>query len=601
MRPSSSPPTSSWKTSSVTRVPTPAAEGHVLPDPPRGATVGAAPRRRRRRAPGRASSSVGSRPRRKVTGPTPRSRQCTTTPEGFGSGPSSSRSWPRPSPSAPAVRVAGRVRPGRSAPASDRCWPAMLDLEPGRRAHRRRHRHRSGIGAIFGAPLGGAVLAAEILYRDDFDAGRATARASSPPWVGYVIFGRRRLHAAVRLRRSYHFTDPSQLVWFALIGVLGGLVGLLYAKGFYGIADAVRRGCRCPRWVKPAIGGLLVGGIGSGHPRSARHRLRLDPSRDSGPHCSRMPLWIVLILPFARILATGLSIGSGGSGGIFGPGMVIGAFVGAAVWRLFEPSSPPWATARALRDRRDDVLLRRDLPRAVGGDAHGRRDDREPVHPRPRPWWRSVSSWLIVRRNDDTMYRSQLKSRADAPAQRILAGLPLLGAIATTRAMVTPRLLHPLGHARARAKRALEHANLNGAPVVDGAKRFTGTVARSTLASAECGSKRSDRTGRCRGASRFCIESARCGPREFDGSTTVLGPRARRRPPRRRHTFPSRTSCAYRAELLASAQRVSALGAATGAVELAVTERSGLAGHALRAADLPDGTLVTSIRAMVRS
>jgi len=53
-----------------------------------------------------------------------------------------------------------------------------------------------------------------------------------------------------------------------------------------------------------------------------------------------LPLWIVLILPFARIVATGLSIGSGGSGGIFGPGMVIGAFIGASVWRLFEPIVP---------------------------------------------------------------------------------------------------------------------------------------------------------------------------------------------------------------------------------------------------------------------
>ena len=53
-----------------------------------------------------------------------------------------------------------------------------------------------------------------------------------------------------------------------------------------------------------------------------------------------IPLWIVLIVPFARILATGLSIGSGGSGGIFGPGIVIGAFLGAAVWRVFDPVFP---------------------------------------------------------------------------------------------------------------------------------------------------------------------------------------------------------------------------------------------------------------------
>ena len=47
-----------------------------------------------------------------------------------------------------------------------------------------------------------------------------------------------------------------------------------------------------------------------------------------------IPLWVILILPFAKIVTTGFSIGSGGSGGIFGPGMVIGGMLGAAVWRL---------------------------------------------------------------------------------------------------------------------------------------------------------------------------------------------------------------------------------------------------------------------------
>ena len=53
-----------------------------------------------------------------------------------------------------------------------------------------------------------------------------------------------------------------------------------------------------------------------------------------------IPLWIVLVVPLARILATGLSIGSGGSGGDLGPGIVIGTFLGAAVWRLFDPVFP---------------------------------------------------------------------------------------------------------------------------------------------------------------------------------------------------------------------------------------------------------------------
>src|SRR5699024_11529731 len=55
-----------------------------------------------------------------------------------------------------------------------------------------------------------------------------------------------------------------------------------------------------------------------------------------------LPLWLVIVLPLAKIAATSLSIGTGGSGGIFGPGVVIGAFVGAAVWRVVHELGAPW-------------------------------------------------------------------------------------------------------------------------------------------------------------------------------------------------------------------------------------------------------------------
>ena len=56
--------------------------------------------------------------------------------------------------------------------------------------------------------------------------------------VGYVIFGTVvGFTPLFGFAGSYHFSDPTDLVWFALIGVLGGLIGLLYAKGFYGISD----------------------------------------------------------------------------------------------------------------------------------------------------------------------------------------------------------------------------------------------------------------------------------------------------------------------------------------------------------------------------
>ena len=90
-----------------------------------------------------------------------------------------------------------------------------------------------------------------------------------------------------------------------------------------------------------------------------------------------IPLWIVVLLPVAKIVATSLSIGTGGSGGIFGPGMVIGGFVGAAIWRLAELSGAP-----AVPDGPgvfvvvgDDGVLRQRRTRAAGRDDHGRGDD----------------------------------------------------------------------------------------------------------------------------------------------------------------------------------------------------------------------------------
>ena len=95
-----------------------------------------------------------------------------------------------------------------------------------------------------------------------------------------------------------------------------------------------------PRVLKPAIGGFIVGcialvipgvlGTGYGFVQAGLDRQAL----------LAIPLWMVLILPFAKILATSLSIGSGGSGGIFGPGMFIGGMLGAGIWRLLEPVAP---------------------------------------------------------------------------------------------------------------------------------------------------------------------------------------------------------------------------------------------------------------------
>lgn len=200
----------------------------------------------------------------------------------------------------------------------------------------------SGIGSIFGAPLGGAVLAASIVYREDFDY-RSLIPGFISSGIAYTVFGSILGFDPLfgYIAPEYRF-DPADLFWFLLIGIVCAAIGYLYARGFYGMVALTHR-ISIPGGavLKPAIGGLLVGLLALLIPQilsSGYGWVQLATDRDT---LLSIPLWIVLVLPLAKILATSLSIGTGGSGGIFGPGIVIGSFVGAAIWRLAELSGAP--------------------------------------------------------------------------------------------------------------------------------------------------------------------------------------------------------------------------------------------------------------------
>jgi H+/Cl- antiporter ClcA/predicted transcriptional regulator len=468
----------------------------------------------------------------------------------------------------------------------------VLDLEPADGRIAVATGVGSGIGAIFGAPLGGAVLAAEILYRDDFEPA-ALLPCFIASAVSYVVFssveGFSPLFGYVS---SYHFTDPVQLIWFALIGLLAGLVGLLYAKSFYGMVDLFHR-LPWPRWINPAIGGVLVGAVGIAIPEVLG--TGYGWVQDSLGHgLLAIPLWIVLILPLARIVSTSLSIGSGGSGGIFGPGMVIGAFLGASVWRLFEPVFPSMGHSPAPY-----VIV--GMMSCFGGISRAPLAVMLMVAEMTgslsiiTPAMVAVGiSWLIVRQGDDTIYRSQLKSRADAPAQRLLAGLPLLAAIPTARAMAKPRLVVRANRDRNEAKDAMDRAGLNGAPVIDGDGRFEGTVSRALLTSgvarravgdlADAGAPTVSANSRLDVALESLTEAPLSWVPVLDGERRVVGTLSI-----------SDVVRAYRAELAASAERVSELGDMSGASRVTVGPDSTIAGKTLRQAVLPKGLLITSI------
>jgi H+/Cl- antiporter ClcA len=453
----------------------------------------------------------------------------------------------------------------------------------------------SGIGSIFGAPLGGAVLATEIMYRDDFEV-EALLPSFIASIIGYVVFGSiEGFDPLFGYVGNYQLADISQLIWFAVIGIVGGLIGLGYAKGFYGIAELSGR-VPIPRWVKPALGGLAVGCMALAIPEvlgTGYGWIQLG----LGTQLLHIPLWIVVALPFARILSTGLSIGTGGSGGIFGPGMVIGAFVGAAVWRIMEPVAPslghdpapyvivgmmscfgsisraPLAVMIMVAEMTGTLSLVVPAMVAVG------------------------LATLIVRRGDDTIYRSQLHNRAESPAHRILTGLPLLANITAAEAMDAPRCVLTEPITLPAALGAMEAAGVDGAPYVDPDGRYIGAVTLSALREAGTGAGVS--------AVADLVDTAYSPVHQADRLDAVLDnltstPQtwAAVVDDQRRVVATIATSdivASYRRTLQANLRRVSELGGRTGLLDVVVAADAPIADSTLKTAHLPRGVLVTAI------
>jgi H+/Cl- antiporter ClcA/K+/H+ antiporter YhaU regulatory subunit KhtT len=453
----------------------------------------------------------------------------------------------------------------------------------------------SGIGSIFGAPLGGAVLATEILYRDDFEV-EALLPSFIASIVGYAVWGSfEGFGPLFGYVGNYQLTSAVQLVWFGVIGIIGGLVGLLYAKSFYGMAAFFSR-LSIARWVRPAIGGLIVGCIALAIPEVLGTGYGWIQT-GLGAQLLHIPLWIVLVLPFARIVTTGLSIGSGGSGGIFGPGMVIGAFVGAAVWRLLEPVVPslghdpapyvivgmmacfgsisraPLAVMLMVAEMTGTLSLIVPAMLAVG------------------------LATLIVRRNDDTIYRSQLRSRAESPAHRILTGLPLLAMATVSQAMAPAKCVLVEPGEISSFLDQMTHDEVSAAPLVDSQGHYVGVVTLEALRG-WTGDPSAAHVEPLVDSSFAPIHESVHLDIVLDILTSTPQTWAAVIDDERRVVGTVAISDMvrnYRRTMQANLRRAAELGGATGISEITVANDSPLVDVALRSRTLPRGALITAI------
>ncbi len=330
----------------------------------------------------------------------------------------------------------------------------------------------AGIGSIFKAPFGGAIMSTEILYMGDFEV-ETLLPAFIASTVGYSIFasyaGWTPIFGYLNLGA---FNAPLVLPFYAVLGIVCGLVGIVYVKGFYGTRALFQR-LGMPRFLKPALGGLLVGIIGMFLPQvlgMGYGWLQIAMS------CNfvLLPIILIPIIIVAKIVATSLTIGSGGSGGVFAPALVIGGLLGAALWIFLNGLLPNFGPVIAAF-----VIV--GMMAFFGGVGKVPIAVILMVSEMTGGLTLLVPSMIAVTiayviTGKYTIYRSQVQSRADSPAHRSEYSAPLMQKLfvkdAMTKKIITTTLNSPLSEvAELMAKNTIK-----GTPVLDDNGRLVGVV-----------------------------------------------------------------------------------------------------------------------------
>ncbi|NOY13137.1 MAG: chloride channel protein, partial [Deltaproteobacteria bacterium] len=182
-----------------------------------------------------------------------------------------------------------------------------------------------GIGATFRSPLGGALFAVEVLYRDPEFEHEGLIPCIISSIIAYSLFGSATGWKPLLATPHFQFNHPGELLLYLALGISCALLGVVYVKTFYGLRDLFRK-LPLPNWQKPAIGGLGLGLLALFIPQVLGSGYGLVQAALYG----KMALWVMLVIALAKILATSLTISSGGSGGVFAPSLVIGAMLGGA-------------------------------------------------------------------------------------------------------------------------------------------------------------------------------------------------------------------------------------------------------------------------------
>ena len=182
----------------------------------------------------------------------------------------------------------------------------------------------AGLAATFNAPIAGALFSAEVIVGDFAVAQFSPLVIAS---VTATVLSRRFLgNYPSFVAPHYELVSFGELGAYLLLGLLAGLVAVAFMKALYGTEDLFAK-LPVPEWLRPAIGGLCVGALACAVPSVLGVGYGTVDLALEG----RFGLLALAGLLVAKIAATSLTIGSGGSGGVFAPSLFLGAMLGGVV------------------------------------------------------------------------------------------------------------------------------------------------------------------------------------------------------------------------------------------------------------------------------
>lgn len=190
-----------------------------------------------------------------------------------------------------------------------------------------------GIAATFNAPFAGVFFALEVIMGEFNVRNFATLgiAAVTADVIGQAFFG---IHASIAAP-VYVPRSPLELPLFVILGCLAGLAGILFMRVLYQTEDIFDHlQTPIPFLIKPAIGGLILGAIAiivpRGHNDVPSAIMAVGYPTMTAALYGHLGLTLMLILLVAKLIAVSITIGSGGSGGVFSPSLYLGAMLGGS-------------------------------------------------------------------------------------------------------------------------------------------------------------------------------------------------------------------------------------------------------------------------------